>query len=506
MRAGRGQWSRVWRSVGAFALLACLSVAGAGTASAGPAHPRARSGPTGATAPQRALRHAAVRATNAPPARQPVPPASSYVLVDAGTGNVLAAYDEHARLSPASLTKVLTALIAVRYLPSGAGVAGTSVSEHAYPNLAQMEPGVAWPLRDVLQAMLVYSANDAAYALAQRIGGSLAGFVPVMERSARQMGMTDHPLLRDPAGLDGSIGFEGGNRMSARDLAIAGRALLRVPELADIVLQRQATFVDPLGTLHALPSMNLWFLQAYPGAVGLKTGFTALAGNCIMAAATRHGRTMLAVVMKGYNMQQTAMDLLNQGFATPVQAEPTGDRLPPVRLPAPPSSAPGTGRAAVPAHGGVKAPHGTGTGKPTARTTSRTAGASHGQPAQRAPAVRPGTPATAGTRHRPGSRTATGLSAVLGSWAGRLLFVLSGLGALVALYELVRSEQLKRPPSPPRDGAGGPRYSGPGDLEEIRLDEDGHTEARTGLVALSDGPDLPGAGALGWRAGTTRRP
>jgi serine-type D-Ala-D-Ala carboxypeptidase (penicillin-binding protein 5/6) len=272
----------------------------------------------------------------APAARVAVPQSRSYVLVDVNTGNVLAGYDELLRLPPASLTKVLVALIAVGYLSPEAGVAGTTVSEDVYPNRVGMEKGVAWPLPEVLQSLLVFSANDAAYAIADHISGTLRAFAPVMERSAQQIGMTGDPLFRDPAGLDGPLGFEGGNLVSARDLAIAGRDLLAVPELARIVREENYRFVDPKGQVHWLPSMNFTFLDTYPGAIGIKTGFTDRAGDCIMAAATRNKRTMLAVVMNGYNPTQTAIDLLNQGFATPVRAEPATDRLPPVALPSPP--------------------------------------------------------------------------------------------------------------------------------------------------------------------------
>ncbi len=274
------------------------------------------------------------------PVSIPVPHAVSYVLVDVDTGNVLAGYNEHLRVSPASLTKVLTALIAITYLSPKDGVPGTTVSENVYPNQVGIEKGVAWPLPEVLQSLLVFSANDAAYAIADRISGTLRGFAPVMERSAGQIGMSDEPVFHDPAGLDGPLGFEDGNLVSARDMAIAGRDLLGVPELAQIVKEKNYRFVDPKGKVHWLPSMNFAFLDTYPGAIGIKTGFTDRAGVCIMAAATRDNRTMLAVVMNGYNPAETATDLLNQAFSTPVAAEPTNDRLPPRVLPSPPKVEP----------------------------------------------------------------------------------------------------------------------------------------------------------------------
>ena len=270
-------------------------------------------GPTGTTAlPTTTLPHA-------PPALGPVPPSHAYVLVDVNTGNVLAGYHEHLRLPPASLTKILTALIAVGYLPANAGVRGTAVSERAYPNQVGMEKGVAWPLDDVLQSLLVLSANDAAYAIAQRVSGSLSAFEPVMERAALQIGMSDSPVFRDPAGLDGTEGVAGGNLASARDLAIAGRDLLAVPELAKIVAEQSYAFVDPTGTPHDLPSMDYTFLESYVGAVGIKTGYTDRAGSCIVAAAKRGNRTMLAVVMNGYNPTATAIRSAQPGFRAPLR-------------------------------------------------------------------------------------------------------------------------------------------------------------------------------------------
>ncbi len=366
----------------------------------------------------------------APAATVALPPSAAYVLVDVGTGKVLAADNEHLRLPPASLTKVLTALIAVSYLPARAGVPGTKESLDAYPNDVGIEKGVAWSLHDVLESLLVLSANDAAYALAQRISGSLAAFAAVMERSAQQIGMTDAPVFHDPAGLDGSEGFGGGNLVSARDLAIAGRDLLNVPELAGIVVQDSYHFVDPTGAAHYLPSMNSAFLQSYPGAIGIKTGFTDKAGSCIMAAARRHGRTMLAVVMNGYNPTQSAVDLLNEGFQTPVAAEGTTDLLPPPSLPLV-AAAPGTlsvrrspVRSGRPAHAGAV---------PTpAPLPSGGRRAGMRRPASGDRAIGDPTPAPA----------TGGLAAVLDAWPAQVLLALAGSAALIALWELRSLQQL----------------------------------------------------------------
>ena len=118
-------------------------------------------------------------------------------------------------------------------------------------------------------------------------------------------------------------------------MAIAGRDLLAVPELAQIVKEKNYHFVDPKGHLVWLPSMNFTFLDSYP-APRYKDRLYRPSRRCLWPPPPRDKRTMLAVVMNGYNPTETAIDLLNQGFATPVAAEPTYDQLPLRMLPGPP--------------------------------------------------------------------------------------------------------------------------------------------------------------------------
>jgi D-alanyl-D-alanine carboxypeptidase len=393
---------------------------------------------------------------SAPQAKQQVPEARSYVLVDANTGNVLAGYHEHLRVPPASLTKVVTALIAVGYLAPSATVDGTGVSESAYPNQVGMEKGVPWPLDEVLGSLLVYSANDAAYAIAQRIGGSLAGFVPIMQLAASQMRLADHPSFHDPAGLDGPEGFRGGNLVSARDLATAGRDLLAVPLLAQIVKDLSYDFVDPTRKPHDLPSMDYSFLSSYAGAIGIKTGFTDRAGDCLLAAARRGGRTMIAVVMDGYNPTQTATLLLNQGFATPVADEPTYDRLPPVLLPGPRFA---SQREAAEGAGGRHSTRAAPRQVPPAPSGStanrKMAAASLAAPpseGQRKGQAAPPRPAQAAH--------SDGLSSVLGSWPAELLVMFSTLAALFAFWETATTNKKRRraPPAMLERKGSGPRF------------------------------------------------
>ena len=284
------------------------------------------------------------------------------MLVDTATGRILDASDDRQPLSPASLTKMLTALVAADYLPPGTPIPVSVRAENVEPDKIGMKAGEVWPLDEVIQALLIISANDAAYALAEKIGGTAENFDPVLQDAAAQIGMEDGPVFHDPSGLDDSHGIDAGNLVSARDLAIAGRDLLSVPRLAQIVATPAVRYTGPNGTVYDLASHNRAFLSTYPGAIGVKTGYTDKAGVCLTAAATRGGRTMLAVVLHGVNPDQTASMLLDQGFATPVAAEPKADALPGVRLPEPfpapgpttaavaPPGAPASGQAGAVAH------------------------------------------------------------------------------------------------------------------------------------------------------------
>ncbi len=294
---------------------------------------------------QAAIRTAASTTTTTVP-----PAAKAEILVDVDTGRVLFGAHQHVLLPPASLTKLLTAMIAEDWLPPGTLIPVSAQAATVYPDRVGMKAGQRWPLVISLRTLLVFSANDAAYALAQRVGGSLGRFETIMRQAAAQLGMSDTPVLHDPAGLDGTEGVDGGNLLSAWDIAIAARDLMTNPALAAIVAIHHYQFEGPDRVAYDLANKNLYFLDTYPGAIGIKTGFTDPAGFCVAEEAVRGGRAMLAVVMDGANSYQTAADLLNQGFAIPASAEGRDIQLPPPRQPEPaPRTPPAPPRTAPPA-------------------------------------------------------------------------------------------------------------------------------------------------------------
>ena len=221
-----------------------------------------------------------------------------------------------------------------------------------------MATGERWPLDQALHSLMMVSANDAAYALAEAASGSVEAFAADMNAAAARYGMVDSRFA-DPAGFDGIEGFNGGSRVSAYDLAIAARNFLAVPELTAIVGLREYRFDGPDGLSHVLYNHNK-LLARYPGANGLKTGYTSLAGNTFVGTAARDGRTMIAVVLNTTNMYGIAAALLDKGFASPADAPGLGAPLPAPRVqafPPPATSVVRRGRAAPGRRGVVPGPH-----------------------------------------------------------------------------------------------------------------------------------------------------
>jgi D-alanyl-D-alanine carboxypeptidase len=256
---------------------------------------------------------------------------ASYVLVDADTGVVLLAHNEHDPHLTASTIKVLTALVTVehRLLSSHLTISKLTAAQPA--SKIDMKEGSTWPLDQALHALMIISANDAAYAMAENVGGDLAGFAAMANATAKRLGL-ENTDFHDPAGLDGAQGFQGGTTSSAYDLAIVARNALTVPAIADPATKVTYEFTDPTGAGRRLLNHNRGFLTSYPGAIGLKTGRTDQAGRTLITAARRDGRTLIAVVMGTWDDTGWAGYLLDQGFAGTATGGATPVKLPPVRV------------------------------------------------------------------------------------------------------------------------------------------------------------------------------
>src|SRR5262245_43871471 len=272
----------------------------------------------------------------APAGADPLFSPAADIVVDAGTGKVLIGDQVHKAVHPASTSKIMTALTAVERLCPGATVTADARDATVETMRIGLEVGKQWPLDQMLAAMRIVSANDAAYAIADTVGkGSLDAFAADLNATARRLGMKDS-TLNDPAGLDDETSFRGGPMMSAYDLAIATRNAMTVPDIAKWAGMHEYSFVDPSGVSHRLVNHNKMLPGGgndYLGAIGFKTGFTSRSQHTLVAVASRNGRTLIAVVLgvpsAGF---AEAASLLDAGFAMPANAPGTGETLPKVAV------------------------------------------------------------------------------------------------------------------------------------------------------------------------------
>lgn len=249
--------------------------------------------------------------TAAPPPTQ-VP--QSYLAFDGETGAVVAASNEHVPHLTASTIKVLTALVTLERLPMTAKLKVSALAAAQPAMKISMTEGSEWPMDQALASLMMVSANDAAYAMAENVGGNLDGFAAIANKEATRLGLKN-TTFRDPAGLDGAEGFGGGSQSTAYDLAIAARDALAVPAIADSAAKVTYEFTDPNGVGRRLTNHNKGFLTTYPGAVGLKTGYTKAASRTLLAAARRDGRTCGVALMGTWDDTGWAGYLLDQCFA-----------------------------------------------------------------------------------------------------------------------------------------------------------------------------------------------
>lgn len=262
----------------------------------------------------------------------PVSPSpEAYAIIDADRGVILESRDLHTPRNAASMVKLATVLTAITHLDPKVGVP-ISVRAAAEPTMRiGMPAGEVWPLEQMINSVLMVSANDASWAIAECSGGSVEGFATQAQRLLARLGARDGKFS-DPAGLDDENSFGGGSFLSPWDLAVIGRNALAVPRIAAAANSREISFIDVSGRPHRYINHNKTLLNGYTGANGLKTGFTDKAGRTLIASATREGRTMIAVVFGTYDTAGWAGALLDQGFASDPRLKVEGERLPPVRI------------------------------------------------------------------------------------------------------------------------------------------------------------------------------
>jgi D-alanyl-D-alanine carboxypeptidase (penicillin-binding protein 5/6) len=282
-------------------------------------------------------------AFSAAPAREkPAPSNKGYagaIVVDAATGRPL--FEDNADVSnpPASMAKLMTFAVLHDKLASGALTLQTPVrvtieDSRMGGTQVYLDPRETFPVEELIYAMMIQSANDAAHALARTAGGSVEAFVELMNAKARELGMT-HTTFRTPHGLPpASRHIADGDLTTPRDFALLCRHLVLNTDVLKYASVRNRDFGTgrSQGPQHMKNHNNL--LGKVAGVDGLKTGYTEGAGYCLSATAERNGRRVIAVIMgsfgpngqidKGKTRDLRAIDLIERGFAAQPASMPAG--------------------------------------------------------------------------------------------------------------------------------------------------------------------------------------
>ena len=260
----------------------------------------------------------------------------SALLMDMETGTVLYAQNEHARLAPASVTKVMTMLLIMEAIDDGRiGWDDTVIASEAAAakggSQIYLKVGESMTVTDMVKSIAVSSANDCACAMAEHIAGSESAFVELMNKRAEELGMQDTHFV-NCTGLDDEENARE-HLTSAYDIALMSRELVKNhPDITKFT----TIWMDTVrGGAFGLSNTNK-LVRFYPGATGLKTGFTSGAGYCLSATAERDGMGLIAVVMGCETSKDrfaACKQLLDYGFANYALVAPeVSENAVPVKL------------------------------------------------------------------------------------------------------------------------------------------------------------------------------
>ena len=247
-------------------------------------------------------------------------PARAVAILEAPCGALVFGKSEHASLPPASLTKIVTALAAIDRIELDHSVevqiSAKELKRRTRSSVMGLEPGMTVSVEDLLYGLFLPSGNDAAIVLAEHVSGNVSAFVELMNQEAARLGLNDS-RFSNPHGLDSPA-----QRSSAYDMALAGMEMMKNPTLAAI---SSAPSYSLEGGLSMTNSNQL--LASYPGASGVKIGYTRAARYTIVAAASREGRDLYAAVLGSDDLYAETAQLLDWAFEeTPATCSNQGGR------------------------------------------------------------------------------------------------------------------------------------------------------------------------------------
>jgi D-alanyl-D-alanine carboxypeptidase (penicillin-binding protein 5/6) len=243
-------------------------------------------------------------------AKAPAITASAGILMDAASGQVYYAKQGDARREPASLTKIMTAILAIEYghMEEVVTVSRRAASVSVGQDIG-LQPGDRLTLENIVKAALVYSANDSTVAIAEHIAGSEKEFVRMMNAKALLLGAYNTQFTN-------TNGYHNPNHYTtAKDLALITRYALGIGKFRELVSTCETTVSWEDGREKTIRNTNRLLRDgSYQGIYGVKTGSTPRAGDCLITAAVRSDKKLIAVVLHSRNRYQDAVRLLDYGF------------------------------------------------------------------------------------------------------------------------------------------------------------------------------------------------
>ena len=241
-------------------------------------------------------------------AQQPAPTAERAVLIEAGSRTVLYEKNAHTRASMASTTKIMTALLAIEgedldrivtVAPEAAGIEGSSV---------YLKAGQKISMEDLIYALMLQSANDAAVAIACEMSGDVETFVALMNKKAEELNLSNTHFA-NPHGLDDEAHYT-----TAYDLAVLSAYAMENPKFAEIVSTVKRTIAAKEAEGMRIVVNHNRLLRSRSDVIGVKTGFTKKSGRCLVSAAENNGIRLIAVTLNAPDDWNDHREMLDYGF------------------------------------------------------------------------------------------------------------------------------------------------------------------------------------------------
>lgn len=235
--------------------------------------------------------------------------ARAIVVQDAVSKTIMYSKNPDLRLMPASITKVMTALVALDYWQDLETVIEVKNEDRAIGQTIDLVKGERITLQNILYGLLVHSGNDAALAVADNYKGGYSAFVEAMNAKAKELHL-DNTTFKNPSGVE-----QYGHLTTARDLAILAATALQNPIIAEMAQTKQIVVTDVTGTItHDLETTNE-LLGVIPGMKGLKTGWTTNAGECLISYVDRDNHKIITVVLGSFDRFGDTADLIDWAYS-----------------------------------------------------------------------------------------------------------------------------------------------------------------------------------------------